>query len=82
MADAGANMGDLVCRPHRAPAARPMAFSDVYQHVVVPLRFGATACPFPRKVTADIESVACLPEVLRRWVRWPGRRRGLAPNRL
>jgi hypothetical protein len=35
---------------------------------------------FPRKATADPESIECLPEVLRRWVRWAGRGRGLTSD--
>jgi hypothetical protein len=33
---------------------------------------------FPRKATADPEAIEILPEVVRRWVRWAGRRRGVA----
>src|SRR4029077_4773492 len=32
---------------------------------------------FPRKATADAETMDCLPEVVRRWVRWSGRGRGI-----
>jgi hypothetical protein len=33
---------------------------------------------FPRKATADPESIDCLPGVVRRWVRWAGGGRGIA----
>ncbi len=35
---------------------------------------------FPRKATADPEAIECLPEVVRRWVRWAARGRGLASD--
>jgi hypothetical protein len=35
---------------------------------------------FPRKATTDPEAIQCLPDVVRRWVSWAGRGRGLASD--